>query len=168
MFKKFLVVTALIFTTGSLAAAEIKIGVVDIQAVISKAPQIKSINEKIQAQFKDRQEALRAMDKKGQSLKEKLKRDEMTLTMAQKLEIQRELQELDSKFELKKKFLLEDINIANKQEQGKIMRKIQQAISKVAADDKFDLIINAEASVYANPAINISDKVITIISNPAG
>jgi len=168
MFKKFLVATALIFTTGSLAAAEMKIGVVDIQAIISKAPQIKTINEKIQAQFKDRQEALRAMDKKGQSLKEKLKRDEMTLTMAQKLDIQRELQALDSEFELKKKFLLEDINIANKQEQGKIMRKIQQAISKVAADDKFDLIINAEASVYANPAINISDKVITIISNPAG
>lgn len=168
MLKKIFVAAALMFTMGSLSAADIKIGVIDMQFVLSKAPQVKTINENVQKQFKERYDALAAMQKKGTDLQEKVKRDAMTLTNVQKLEINRELQELDSDFKMKQTFLQEDINIANKQEQVKVMRKIQQAIAKVAADENFDLILKTDAAVHASSAINISDKVITIISNPAG
>ena len=141
MLKKILILSALIFSMGSISAAELKIGVVDIQKVLSKAPQIKIINEKIQKQFKEQDDVLSTLRKKGVALQEKAKRDAMTLTMAQKIKLQRELQALDAEFNMKKKYLQEDIQNANKQEQAKVMRIIQQAITKVAADDKFDLIL---------------------------
>ena len=168
MLKKILVASAFIFSMGSLSAAELKIGVVDMQTVFSKAPQVKAINEKVQKQFKERYEALGALQKKGNELQENAKRDELTMTMVQKLELNRQLKALDSEFNLKQTFLQEDVQIANKQEQAKIYRKIQQAISKVAADEKFDLILKGDTAEYVNPSIDISDKVLAIISNPAG
>lgn len=168
MLKKVLVAAALVFSMGSLSAAELKIGVVDVQAVLSKAPQVKTINEKVQKQVKDKVDELTALQKSGKDLQDKAKRDEMTMTAAQKRDIKRQLQAIDADFKLKQSFLQEDINIANKQEQAKIMRKIQQAISKVAADEKFDLILNADIAISASPSLDISDKVLAIISNPAG
>ncbi|MCW9017505.1 MAG: OmpH family outer membrane protein, partial [Kangiellaceae bacterium] len=88
--------------------------------------------------------------------------------MAQKVEITRQLQSLDSEFKLKKAFLDEDLSIAQKQELQKIQIKVIQAVKKVAADEKFDLILRAEAALHATDAANITDKVIAIISNPAG
>ena len=168
MLKKILISTALIFSIGSVSAADLNIGIVDVQKILSKAPQVKTINEKIQKQFKEQSDALGALQKKGADLQEKAKRDAMTLTTAQKIEIQRQLQSLDTDFKMKQKFLQEDVQNANKQEQAKIMRIIQQAITKVAIDGNYDLILKVEAAAYASTAINISDKVISIISNPAG
>lgn len=166
MLKKLLISTALVFSMTAVSAADMKIGVVNIQEVLSKAPQVKTLNDKVQQQFKERYDALGALQKKGSDLQEKAQRDEMTLTNAQKMDIKRQLQELDSDFKLKQTFLQEDINFANKQEQGKVMRLIQQAVTKVAADEKFDLILNSEAAVHASSAIDISDKIIAIISKP--
>lgn len=168
MLKKLLIASSLLLSAASLSAAELKIGVVDIQDVLSKAPQIKTMNDAIQAQFKDRYEELSALQKKGAELQEKLARDEMTMTAAQKFEASRQLKALDSDFKLKQAFLQEDIGMANKQEQLKIMKKIQDAVTKVAADGKFDLILKSEAALHVNSSIDISDKVLTIVSNPAG
>jgi len=168
MLKKILLASALVFSMGSLSAAELKIGIVDVQKIFNKAPQVKTINEKIQKQFKEQTDAISALQKKGGELQEKGQRDAMTLTTAQKIKLQRDLQALDSEFKMKQKYLQEDVQNAKKQEQAKIMRIIQQAITKVAADGKYDLILQIEASAYASSAINISDKVIAIISNPAG
>ena len=168
MLKKILIASTLVFSMGSVSAAELSIGVVDVQKVLSKTPQVKTISEKVQNMFKEQYDVLSAMQKKGAEIKETAKRDEMTLTNAQKVKIQRELQALDTEFQLKQKNLQEDIQNANKQEQAKIMRMIQQAITKVAADEKYDLVLRIEASAYSSAAIDISDKVIAIISNPAG
>ena len=168
MLRKLLVATAMILGSLSVTAADLKIGVVDMQAVLAKSPQRKTINEKIQKQFKEKQDALIALQKKGKELQDKMKRDEMTMTVAQKIDSTRQLQALDSEFKLKKTFLDEDLSIAQKQELQKIQVKVIQAIKKVAADEKFDLILRAEAAVHATDAANITDKVIAIISNPAG
>lgn len=168
MFKKIFLITALMISMGSASAADLKVGIVNVQKILSKSPQVKTINEKIQKQFKARYEELETMRKKGAKLQEKMQRDGMTLTMAQKLEISREVQTLDGKFKLKQTFLQDDISIASKQEQAKLMRKIQKAIAEVAKKEKVDLVLKSEAIAYLGSSIDLSDKVIAAISNPAG
>lgn len=168
MLRKLLVATAMIIGSVSVNAADLKIGVVDMQAVLAKSPQIQTLNEKLQAKFKSRQEELIGLQKKGNELKEKAGRDAMTLTDSQKRDMGRQLQSLDSEFKYKQKYLEEDYSLERKQEMQKIQVKVIQAIKKVAADDKFDLILRAEAAVHASNAANITDKVIAIVSNPAG
>jgi len=168
MLKKSIITFALMFLAVSVQAADFKIGVVDTKAVLSKAPQLKAANDRIKQQFQERQNELVDLQKQGEELKNKAKREQMTMTNVQRLDIDRQLQALDSQFSLKQKFFQEDIKIATSQEQQKVAKKINEAIQKIAAAEKFDLIIAREVAIHAVPAIDITDKVIAMISNPAG
>ena len=169
MFKKSMITIVLMFASlASVQAAEIKIGIVDTQAILAKAPQAKSEFEKIQKQFKERQDELVALQKKGEDLKAKAERDQMTLTNNQKVDLSRELQELDAEFTLKKKFFQEDLKMAQNEVQQLVYNKINEAIKKVVDSEKFDLIITRDAVIYATPAVDITDKILAIVSNPAG
>ncbi|WP_444994617.1 OmpH family outer membrane protein [Aliikangiella sp. IMCC44359] len=168
MLKKSIAVVTLLLAFIGTASAVDKIGVVDMQAVVAETPQFKAINDKIQKKFKERTDALKAMQKKGEDLQAKGKRDAMTLTNVQKLELQRELQALDVDFNLKKKFLEEDIKLTNNQERAKVMNSINIAIQKVAKKNKLDLVLMKNVTVHVSNKIDITDKVIKILSNPAG
>ena len=168
MFKKILVAAAFVIANTAVSAADIKIGVVDMAAVEAKAPQVKTIGDKLQQRFKSRQDELVSKKKKYDDMATKAQKEEMTMTFQQKLDVSRELKELESELKMKKTFLDEDVSFAQKQEVQKIRIKIQQAVQKVAADGKFDLILHKQGTLYAGPAVDVTDKVIAIISNPAG
>ena len=167
MFKKFTIALAILFSATAVFSADTKIGVVDVQMILSKAPQVKAIGERVQAQYKDRIDALAALQKKGVNLQDKLKRDGMTLTKQQKREMQRELQTIDNSLKMKQNFLQQDIKVTNAEEQAKFYKRVQQAIDKIAKDEKFDMILNKEAVPFVNAKLDISNKVLKIISNPA-
>ena len=169
MLKKSMIILFLgLASLTNVQAAEIKIGIVDTQAILAKAPQSKTEFEKVQKKLKERQDELVALQKKGEELKDKAERDQMTMTNNQKMDMSRQLQELDSEFALKKKFFQEDLKLAQNDVQQLIYNKINEAIKKVVEEEKFDLIITRDAVVYAAPTIDITDKILAIVSNPAG
>ena len=169
MLRKTIVAMGLLLgSIVSVQAADLKIGVVDTKLVLSKAPQMKAVSDRIQAKFKERQNALVAMQKKGEELRAKAQRDQSILTRAQAMEIGRQLQTLDSEFTIKQKFLQEDIKIESGIEQQKVAKKVKDAINKIAKDEKFDLIMASDVVIHAVPALDITDRIIAIISNPAG
>ena len=153
---------------GSAHAADFRIGVVDTKAVLSKAPQLKAATERITRQFQERQNELVELQKRGEELKARAQREQMTMTGAQRLEVDRQQQALDAEFSLKQKFFLEDLKIANSQEQQKVKIKVTEVVKKIAASEKFDLIIPREVAIHSVAAIDITEKVIAMISDPAG
>ncbi|WP_196137379.1 OmpH family outer membrane protein [Aliikangiella sp. G2MR2-5] len=168
MFKKFIVSIALVLGSLGVSAADLKIGVVDFSVVESKAPQMKTIMEKLEAQFKEKQESLIALQKKGKELQDKARKEEMTLTFADKLKYKRQLEQIDAEFNLQKKFLDEDFALARNMEMKKVQVKIMEAVQKVASNEKLDLVVRSDMVLHASQSVNITDKVIAIISNPAG
>jgi len=168
MFKKILVAAVFVIANSAVSAADIKVGVVDMSAVEKSSPQIKTISDKLKQRFKDKQDELVAINKKMQDMAEKAQKEEMTMTFAQKLKVSRDLKALEADLKMKKAFLDEDVSFAQKQEVQNIRVKIQQAVQKVAADGKFDLILHKQGTLYAGPSVDITDKVIAIVSNPAG
>ncbi|MET1254722.1 OmpH family outer membrane protein [Aliikangiella maris] len=168
MLKKSITALAFVlFFIGSVSAAD-KIGVVDMQLIVAKTPQFATIKDKIEDKFKERTDALKAMQKKGEELQEKGKRDAMTMTQIQKIELQRELQALDVEFNLKKKFLEEDMKITNNVETAKVRQTIDNAIKKVAMEQKLDIVLMKDVTVYVDNQVNITDKVIKALSSPTG
>jgi outer membrane protein len=167
MFKKIIVTLAILLSTTGLSAADMKIGVVDVKLVLSKAPQMKAIGDRVQAQYKSQVDALSALQKKGLGIQEKLKRDALTLTNQQKVDMQRELQTIDNDLKLKQGFLQQDMKMASAKEQNAFLKKIDDAIKKIAKEGGFDMILNREAVPFVDAKHDISDKVIKIISNPA-
>ncbi len=169
MFKKILLTAAIILSSVSSAfAAELKIGVVDENFVISKVPQVNLIASNLQAKFKDRMDEAKALRDDGLKQQEAFQRDAMTMTEAQRIEKQRELQKLSNDLQIKEKNLKEDFQRARNEEINKVRIKIQQTIDKLAKAEGFDLILRVEGTAYRKDSIDISNKIITILSNPAG
>ncbi len=149
------------FNIGSVDAAEIKVGVMNVQKVLvkckagSKAKETfdKKIKE-VEAQFKEEQDALVALqseiEKKG-SLWSKEKKDEKLL------EFNKKRREFQSK--------TEDARLEMKKLQDKELEPILKAMEKVVIDygknNNYTLILDSKSGiVYYDQANDISDELI--------
>jgi outer membrane protein len=169
MFKKIVCSVVLIMSSMTgLSAAELKIGVVDSRLVFGKAPQVETINGKLQKLFADKLSELKSMADDLKKQDETLKRDALTMTEDQRIKASRDIQALQSNFQVKQKQFQEDRKRAEQKEIRVIEVIVKKAIDEIAAAEGFDLILRIEVALYATKAIDISDKVIAKISDPAG
>jgi len=169
MFKRVIFsLVILLVGTSSVFAADMKIGIFDERLVLSKAPQLELIETKLKKQFEDRINEIKALKDKGIAMQEKGKRDQVTMTEAEGIKLNRELSELSQSLKTKDKNLQEDFQRAKQEEVTKIRVKIQQIVTKIATDEKYDLIFRIESVAFRKEATDISNKVITVLSNPAG
>lgn len=153
---------------ASVGATELKIGTVDLQKVFAGAPQRTIIVDKIKKQFEDKSNALKALGESIEKKRTDAQRDAVTMTQEQKITVQRELQEMATKAQTMQKNLQEDFQRAQQLEGQKLQVKINQTIQKIAKAEKFDLILRSETLAFQTGTLDITNKVITILSNPAG
>lgn len=163
-----LVGTSLLVSTSSVNAADMKIGIINERLVLSKAPQLELVESKLKKQFEDRINEIKALKEKGVAMQEKGQRDAVTMTEAEGIKLNRELADLSQSLKSKDKNLQEDFQRAKREELQKVQVKIQQIVNKIAKEEKFDLIFRIESVAFRKEATDISNKVITILSNPAG
>ena len=169
MFKKIVfVVISLGLSIASASAADLKIGTVDLQKVFAGAPQRTIIVDKIKKQFEDKTNALKALGESIEKKRTDAQRDAVTMTQEQKIAVQRELQEMATKAQTMQKNLQEDFQRAQQAEGQKLQEKINQTIQQIAKAEGFDLILRSETVAFQTNTLDISNKVITILSNPAG
>ncbi len=169
MLKKIIfVLVSFSLSMASVSAAELKIGTVDLQKVFAGAPQRIIIVDKIKKQFEDKSNDLKSLSEKIEKKRTDAQRDAVTMTQEQKISVQRELQEMATKAQTMQKNLQEDFQRAQQMEGQKLQEKINQTIQKIAKAEKFDLILRSETIAFQTGTLDISNKVITILSNPAG
>ena len=169
MFKKIMIVAAVLMSAiASTHAADMKVGVFDEQLVLSKIPQVNLIQANLQAKFKDRSDELKAIRETAKKQTDDYQRDAMTMTAAQRIDKEREIKKMRADYTLKENNLKEDFERAQQEEVRKIRIKIQQTVAKLAADEKYDVVLRREAVAFRKDTLDISNKLITILSNPAG
>ncbi|RMD71156.1 MAG: OmpH family outer membrane protein [Gammaproteobacteria bacterium] len=144
---------------ASLTQAEVKIGYVDAEQVLEKAPQVEAARKRLEKEFKPRDRELVAMQKEIKRLEEQLARDKDVMSESQRAKLERKI--LTKKRELKRAQaeFREDFNIRRNEEFDKLQRQIHQAIIQLAKDEKFDLILG-DGVIYASKRVNITDKVL--------
>ena len=169
MFKRVILTATIVLSFVSNAfAAELKIGVFDERLVLSKAPQLELIDAKLQKQFADRLDEIKTLQETGKAKQEQGQRDAVTMTEAQGIQLERELKEIGAKLQTKNKNLQEDFQRAKQTEVTKVRVKVQQIVSKIASAENFDIVLRIESVAYRKEAVDISNKIITVLSNPAG
>ncbi|MCW8963492.1 MAG: OmpH family outer membrane protein [Gammaproteobacteria bacterium] len=160
------IILAFAFTVlPSVALAEgAKIGFVNAIVLLDKAPQTKAAKEKVEREFKARDNQLVNAQKELRRDEEKLKRDGSTMSSADRQKLESKISRL--KRELKRDLtdFREDFSIARNREMGKLQKRINEAIVKLAKDEKYDLIVG-DSVVYASDRIDITDKVIKILKD---
>ncbi len=165
--KKLLTVAALsaVLAFGSVAAQaqELKIGLFNYAYVLSKIPQTKAAQAKVQKALDSKKRALDKMEADYNNLQKALQNPGISQTDA--LKKQRDLQMLEAELKVKiSEFREEEQKIAGK-EQMDINQKVQAAIDQVAKKKNLSVVFRSEGAVYlGDDTLDISEEVISVVS----
>ncbi len=162
--KSALVLLAGLMMAGTVAAKEMKIGFVDVQAVAAKIPQSAAMQETIRSEFAQRIETVGKLEKDINFNIEKLRRDGPTMSEKQQEELKTTLNNQRQQYEQLARPLDEDIRNRQAEERNKVLALIKAAIDAVAEREKFDVVLNSGAAVYAKPEYDISEAVAAQVS----
>jgi len=149
----------LLLVAGS-SYADLKIGFVNIPAVLEKAPQAENAKKRLEKEFSPRDKQLVAQQKEIQALEEKLTRDGSVMGDAERNKLDKDVTNKKRDAKRSQQEFSEDFNVRRNEELGKLQRRIVEAIRTIAKDQGFDLLLT-DGVIYANEQIDITAQVQT-------
>lgn len=151
-------------TISSAAHAAQKLGYVDVQQVLATLPQVATIEETINAEFKDQMQEVQRLQSDGKYLVEKLQREEATLSEAQIKELQQQINVIGQQLQERGQPLQQAMQRRTQEERNKLLGLIKQAIDSIASKEGYDMVLNASAVPYSKPQFDISQQVLDQVS----
>jgi len=152
---------ALFLAMGSVSAfAEgTKIGVVDLQKIMQTSSQMKGIQEKLEKEFKPRRDKLVAMEEGLKKDMEQFKRDTAVLSQTQRKDLEKKIVTTQQQFEREGQQYQQELSTAHNEAMEEFYNKIRAAISKVAQNDKYDVVLQKDAAPFSADNLDITAKV---------
>jgi outer membrane protein len=160
MLRKLLIVTALGLGLVAPAAswAQGKIGVVQIERIVRDSAPALRAQKKLEAEFSRREQELAKVADQLKRMQDELEKDGVTMPEAQRRTKERDFNELSREFQRKQREYREDVNQRRNEELSQVIEQANRIIRQIAEQEKYDIIFQEAA--YANPRIDITDKVI--------
>ena len=140
-------------------SAELKIGIVDVNKILKEAPQTISANKKLEKEFASRTEKLKAKIQALQADEKKYQKEALTLADDQRDKTEKSLQQRRIEIQRLERELREDMDLRRREEIGDLQEKINQTIDKIAADEKYDLILY-NGIAFASENVDITRRII--------
>lgn len=141
------------------ALAEVKIGYVDVRAVLTESKAGKAHRADLEKYIKDKQAALKKEEEKLNALKQSIEKDALTLSEAQKQQKQKEFQEKVQAYQKGAQEADRELRQKDAEFTNKSLETIRQIIGEVAKADGMNLVINRGEVLYADDAMNLTAKV---------
>ena len=140
------------------ALAQSKIGVVQIERIVRDSQPAMRAQKKLEAEFAKREAELAKVADQLKRLQDEIEKDSVTMPETQRRNKERDFTELNRDFQRKQREYREDVNQRRNEELGQVIEQANRIIRQIAEVEKYDVILQEAA--YANPRIDITDKVI--------
>ena len=161
MHRKFLLIAAAALCMAAPAGAAFaqgKIGVVQIERIVRDSAPALRAQKKLEAEFSRRESELAKVADQLKRMQDDLEKDGVTMPEAQRRNKERDFNDLTRDFQKKQRDYREDVNQRRNEELSQVIEQANRIIRQIAEQEKYDIIFQEAA--YANPRIDITDKVI--------
>lgn len=158
-----IIALSLLQVSGMAAAAEYKIGFVNIERVFREAAPAVKAQKKLDKEFEPRNQELQRMAKQAKELQAYLEREGVTISDSDRRNKERELANLNRDYQRAQREIREDANLRRNEEMSGLQERAVKAINSLAETEKFDLILSDV--VFASHRIDITDKVIKALAD---
>ncbi|MDO8789685.1 MAG: OmpH family outer membrane protein [Sulfuritalea sp.] len=163
MLKKYLLASAVLLSFSAGVLAEGKIGFVNSQKILNDAPQAARAKKKIEKDFEKRDQDLQRIAKQLQGMQENLDKNAVTMAEGERRTKEREFADLNRDFQRKQREFREDLSQRQNEEMAAIFERVNKIIKQIAEAEKYDIIF--QEAVYANPRIDITERVIKALGD---
>lgn len=140
-------------------AAELKIGVVDMAALLQKAPQAVAATAALHKRFDTRNKALQDEQDKVKKLQDQINRNGAVMSATQLQGLQTQLDNLQQDLNQKQQDFSSDFNTQRNEELRSIQQAILKAVDEYAKSEKYNLIIG-EGVFYADGSVDVTNQVL--------
>ena len=140
-------------------AQEVKIGVVDLAALLERAPQTQAMLEALQEEFAPRQRDYSAKLTEFEELTNRIQQDAAVMGESERETAEQQFRDLQREVARLQNDLQEDWNLRQNEEIGVLQRTVVTEVREYAEAQGYDLIVG-EGIVFASTAVNITEEVL--------
>ena len=145
------------------AFAQGKIGVVQIERIVRDSAPAMRAQKKLEAEFSKREAELGKVADQLKRMQDELEKEGVTMSETQRRNKERDFNDLSRDFQRKQREYREDVNQRRNEELSQVIEAANRIIRQIAESEKYDIIFQEAA--YANPRIDITDKVIKALDS---
>ena len=147
-------------------AQELKIGYVNSDRVLREATPAKAAQARLEAEFAKRDKGLADLATTLKAAVDKLEREALTLSEADRVRRERDLSDQDREIQRKRREYQEDLSQRKNEELGAVVERTNKVIKQIFETEKYDLIL--QEAVFWSPKVDITDKVIKALNAQGG
>ena len=154
---------ALLFSVMLPAVAqEVKIGVVNVPALMEQAPQARVAMAALEEEFQPRQRVILAKQTEFKELSDRVQRDIAVMGETERRNAEKELRDLQREVTRLQTEFQEDLNLRRNEELGSLQRSLLKEVQDYAQAAGFDLVVG-DGVLYASTAVNITENVLRAV-----
>lgn len=146
------------------SAQELKVGVVNLQAIVERAPQTKAMMIALQEEFAPREREFRAKQKEIEDLQAKVKKDLAVMGDTERRNADKDLRELQRDYQRLGTEFQEDSTLRQNEELALLQRAMVKEVEEYAQQNGYNLIVGSNV-LYASTEIKITEEVLRAITD---
>ena len=157
--KRFLplLLTLFVLVAGPATAQQLRVGYVDMKRVLDNAPQVLAGREKLDLEFRPRNETIEFQERQVQSMEDRLQMGDLDADARARLD--RELREMRRNVNRQREDLRDELSFRRTEEVQKLEEQINQTVQEIARNSGYDLILSSPV-VYADPSLDITSLIL--------
>jgi len=157
-----LTVFALILGGVNYAAAEVKVGYIDLQKVLNVSNSGKAAKEKIAKKVKEYEVQIGAQQKELKAAKDELEKQALLLSDEARSQKERDYQQKLKELQRFTKDIREELRMKDNDFTHKILDEIVKIVGKIGEEKGYTVIFekNESSLIYASEKIDLTDQVI--------
>ncbi|WP_275098268.1 OmpH family outer membrane protein [Sedimenticola hydrogenitrophicus] len=141
------------------AAAEFKVGVVDLNKVMEQSPQAEEISNALKKEFQARDQDLIAKAKQLKQLEDKMARDAAVMSTEEAKRLENDIRARRRQLTTNRTEFREDANLRRNEAVNRLLRKVGEVVSQIGEEEQVDVILT-DGVAYFNKRVDLTAKVL--------
>lgn len=151
---------------GHANAADLNVGVVNVQRLLAEAPQAKSSLQALEDEFAPRLRGLKDQETQFKSEVEKLQRDAAVMGDQERREAERGLRDKQRDLLRRKEELDEDFTLRRNEILGQLQKSLMEEVQSFARTQRYDLIVG-DGVLYASDSVDVTAQILSALASRA-
>lgn len=157
------IVVSLILLAGlvstNVVAADLKVGVVSVERILTEAPQVDAVNTTMLERFGTQRDELKNLETEITKMQENYKRNELVMTEDKLNDLKKEIIGKIQLLKQREAVLTQEVTTVRNQELAVLQQQVRGIIDDIAKKGKYSLVLS-EGVAYADDKLDITDKVL--------
>ncbi len=158
-------VASAVLMAFSVAQADVKIAVVDMQQIMTKSKPAEKLRADLEKRFSPKKAELQKSADAFKADIDKLKRDEAVMKKEDKEKLQNKIAQEQQSLQQRQYTLQQEAMTAQNEAVQSMIDNVRNTVKKIAADEKWDFVIAKDAAIFMDQKYDITDKVMKKMSS---